>query len=189
MRTNFSVMRIKIQNFSFMKMHVKMSSAKGWPFCPGSFQYEFHFSKQRDRDSHWKDKQSWDRLIVIMEIFALARQRLTPGIDLCTVPDYDRIVSLSQSNKIVPFQHPLGKTLSTFCTFINMLENVLSVKKCCSKCVNIGFQLILVLDCSRRCLVLEIEPQGRVMFTHNPTEDECRIYLGNLFWLLVVCST
>ena len=27
--------QIKIQNFSFMKMHLKMSSAKWQPFCPG----------------------------------------------------------------------------------------------------------------------------------------------------------
>ena len=33
--TNFSVIRIKIQNFSFTKMHLKLSSAKWRPFCPG----------------------------------------------------------------------------------------------------------------------------------------------------------
>ena len=33
--TNFSEIRIKIQSFSFMEMHVKMSPAKWWPFCPG----------------------------------------------------------------------------------------------------------------------------------------------------------
>ena len=35
LETNFSEIRIKIQNFSFMKMHLKMSSAKWRPFCPG----------------------------------------------------------------------------------------------------------------------------------------------------------
>ena len=33
--TNFSDTLIKIQNFSFTKMHLKVSSAKGRPFCPG----------------------------------------------------------------------------------------------------------------------------------------------------------
>ena len=32
---NFSESRFKIQNFSFMKMHLKMLSAKPRPFCPG----------------------------------------------------------------------------------------------------------------------------------------------------------
>ena len=32
--TNFSEIRIKIQSFSFMKMHFEMS-AKWWPFCTG----------------------------------------------------------------------------------------------------------------------------------------------------------
>ena len=33
--TNFSDIWIEIQNFSFMKMHLKMSFAKCQPFCPG----------------------------------------------------------------------------------------------------------------------------------------------------------
>ena len=33
--TNFSEIRIKIRNFSFMKMHLKMSSGKLRPFCSG----------------------------------------------------------------------------------------------------------------------------------------------------------
>ena len=33
--TNFSEISIKIQNFSFMKMHLKISCAKWRPFCPG----------------------------------------------------------------------------------------------------------------------------------------------------------
>ena len=32
--TNFSIILIKIQNFSFTKVHLKLSSAKWWPFCP-----------------------------------------------------------------------------------------------------------------------------------------------------------
>ena len=33
--TNFSEILIKIQNFSFTKMHLKILSAKWQPFCPG----------------------------------------------------------------------------------------------------------------------------------------------------------
>ena len=33
--TNFSEIWIEIQNFSFTKMPLKMSSGKWWPFCPG----------------------------------------------------------------------------------------------------------------------------------------------------------
>ena len=32
--TNFSEILIEIENFSFTKMHLKISSAKWWPFCP-----------------------------------------------------------------------------------------------------------------------------------------------------------
>ena len=33
--TNFSEILIKIQNFSFTKIHLKLSSVKWWPVCPG----------------------------------------------------------------------------------------------------------------------------------------------------------
>ena len=33
--TNVSEILIKIQNFPFTKMHMKISSAEWWPFCPG----------------------------------------------------------------------------------------------------------------------------------------------------------
>ena len=33
--TNFSGILIKIQTFSFKKKHLKVSSAKWWPFCLG----------------------------------------------------------------------------------------------------------------------------------------------------------
>ena len=33
--TNFSEILIKIQNYSFTKLHLKLSSAKWQPFCPG----------------------------------------------------------------------------------------------------------------------------------------------------------
>ena len=35
LETNFSEILIKIQNYSFTKMHLKISSAKWQPFCPG----------------------------------------------------------------------------------------------------------------------------------------------------------
>ena len=35
LETNFSKIQIKIQNFSFMKMHLKKLSANWRPFCPG----------------------------------------------------------------------------------------------------------------------------------------------------------
>ena len=36
--TNFSETFIKIQKFSFTKMHLKRSSAKWQPFCPGGYE-------------------------------------------------------------------------------------------------------------------------------------------------------
>ena len=41
--TNFSQIVFKIQIFSFKKMHLKISSVKWWPFCPGG-----------DELTHWK---------------------------------------------------------------------------------------------------------------------------------------
>ena len=35
LRTDSSEILIKIQNFSFMEIHLKMSSVKWQPFCPG----------------------------------------------------------------------------------------------------------------------------------------------------------
>ena len=32
---NYSEIWIEMQNVSFMKMQLKISSAKWWPFCPG----------------------------------------------------------------------------------------------------------------------------------------------------------
>ena len=47
--TKFSEIQVKIQNFSFMKMHLKMLSVKQRPFCRGedelkSEQYGHHFT-------------------------------------------------------------------------------------------------------------------------------------------------
>ena len=39
--TNFSEILIKIQDFSFMKMHLKMLSANWQPFCPGGDELSF----------------------------------------------------------------------------------------------------------------------------------------------------
>ena len=37
LRKKCSKILIKIQNFSFTKMHLKISSVKWWPFCPGGY--------------------------------------------------------------------------------------------------------------------------------------------------------
>ena len=57
--TNFTEIRFKTQNFSFMKMHLKTSSEKWWPFCPGGdglwfrnwYQYWGHFCYINDLGS------------------------------------------------------------------------------------------------------------------------------------------
>ena len=43
--TNFSEILIKIQDLSFMEMHLKISSAKWWPFCPGGDELRCAFSQ------------------------------------------------------------------------------------------------------------------------------------------------
>ena len=40
--TNFSEIWIKTQKFSFMKMHLNLSSAKWRPFCPGGDEFTIH---------------------------------------------------------------------------------------------------------------------------------------------------
>ena len=42
--TNFSEIGVKIQKFPIMKMHLKMSSAKWWPFFPGGDELIHHTS-------------------------------------------------------------------------------------------------------------------------------------------------
>ena len=44
--TNFSEVLIKAQNFSFMKMHLNVSSAKWWPFCPEVHELNGHSRKE-----------------------------------------------------------------------------------------------------------------------------------------------
>ena len=60
--TNFSEIWPKIQNFSFIKMYLKMSSAKWRPFCPGRDELNLWLSKVLANDrrryicnifSHW----------------------------------------------------------------------------------------------------------------------------------------
>ena len=41
--TNFNEILIKIHRFSFKKMHLKISSAKRWPFCLGLNELIFNF--------------------------------------------------------------------------------------------------------------------------------------------------
>ena len=45
LKTNFSEIQIKIRNFSFMKMHLKMSSAKWQPFCPRGDELSYVWSQ------------------------------------------------------------------------------------------------------------------------------------------------
>ena len=44
--TNFSEILIEIHTFSFKKMHLKMSSAKRWPFCLGLNEFSIHANIQ-----------------------------------------------------------------------------------------------------------------------------------------------
>ena len=65
--TNFSEIWIKIQNFSFMKMHLKMSSGKWRPFCPvGCFLlgHSLPCKKQEwcELSSNWKLKLDPEKL-------------------------------------------------------------------------------------------------------------------------------
>ena len=51
---NFSEIWIKIQNFLFMKMHVKMSSAKWRPFCAGGNELKEWSRNIRQMNIHWQ---------------------------------------------------------------------------------------------------------------------------------------
>ena len=57
LKTNVSEILIKVQNFSFTKMHLKISSAKWRPFCPGG-RLNKKDGLTRYGDSHVKDKTS-----------------------------------------------------------------------------------------------------------------------------------
>ena len=55
---NFSEIFIKIQSFPLKKMHLKMSSATWWPFCPGlhllmKHQNGFHASGLLEKLTLW----------------------------------------------------------------------------------------------------------------------------------------
>ena len=41
LRTNFSEILSKIQNFSFTKLHLKITSVKWWSFCPGEGELKY----------------------------------------------------------------------------------------------------------------------------------------------------
>ena len=59
LRTNFSEILIKIQDFLFMKMHLKISSAKWRPCCPLGISLKIYQSKYINTEStrnkiiHW----------------------------------------------------------------------------------------------------------------------------------------
>ena len=61
--TNLSEIRIKIQNFYFKKMHLKPSSAKWWPFCPGGDELivSTSFSIRPRRHSECKHQSRYHR--------------------------------------------------------------------------------------------------------------------------------
>ena len=48
--TNFSEIWIQIKHFSFLKVHMKTSSMKWWPFCPGGDQL-----KLTHKPGYWLD--------------------------------------------------------------------------------------------------------------------------------------
>ena len=48
---NFSEILIRIQNFSFMKMHLKISSAKRQPLCPGRDELSTNWGQNKMADS------------------------------------------------------------------------------------------------------------------------------------------
>ena len=60
--TNFSEIGIKIQNVSFMKMHMKSSSAKLLPFCPGEM------SQRRVRMDLWLGSKLLCEKCIIMAL-------------------------------------------------------------------------------------------------------------------------
>ena len=55
--TNFSDNFIKMQNFSFMKKRLKISSAKWQPFCPG--ENELNVSEMKQGKSEGFDSYDW----------------------------------------------------------------------------------------------------------------------------------
>ena len=50
--TNFSEILIRINIFSFKRVHLKMSSAKGWPFCLGLNVLKLKFERTVDFNEH-----------------------------------------------------------------------------------------------------------------------------------------
>ena len=51
--TNFREIRIKIPNFSFKEMYLKMSSTKWWPFSPGENESKFRFTSSLVRHNFY----------------------------------------------------------------------------------------------------------------------------------------
>ena len=108
--TNFNEIWIKIQNFSFMKIHFKMSSAKWRSFCSGGNDLSYH-------DSHlssW-DSKLWHILIFLGQLL-LSKSRspepsaADPGADPEHEKKYLRIFSMS-----IP-RSPFGNVASPYKT-------------------------------------------------------------------------
>ena len=75
--TKFSEILIKIQIFSFMKMHLRISSAKRRPFCPGgdglyqedeALHYKLFVAAHRFAGSVMRKKLSWDSMVMQMHL-------------------------------------------------------------------------------------------------------------------------
>ena len=74
LETNFNEILIDIHDFSLMKMHLKMSSEKWRPFCPGG-------DELRNNDSHLAHiVENFQRFILLFVI-------KTDMIRICTVVD------------------------------------------------------------------------------------------------------
>ena len=79
--TNFSETLIKMQNFSFMKMHLKISSAKWRPFCPGG-------DELRGYLSYWKPMVILKPLVFLMDCNGLQNGRATWNINFENKNDF-----------------------------------------------------------------------------------------------------
>ena len=75
--TKFNEILIKIQIFSFMKMHLRISSAKWRPFCPGgdglyqedeALHYKLFVAAHRFAGSVMRKKLSWDSMVMQMHL-------------------------------------------------------------------------------------------------------------------------
>ena len=150
--TNFSEIQIKIQNFSFMKMHLDMSSAKCQPLCPGEISYL--------SEAEWS-------------IYASANCAII-GSGNGLLPEHCQAIIWNNADKLLI--GPLRTNSVTFCnqntiiSFTKMHLKMLSAK-CYPLCLsliqpNILFTLIYIL----------ILYKFRVHFFHAPSQWETKLH-------------